>query len=139
MSNTFKLRLVAPDSPEILDDVTYVVLPGGAGEFGVLAKHMPFVSTLRPGTLEITRGGLKEFYFIAGGYAEVNPTSVVVLAEEYEKSDKIDLERAMLSKKQAEEKLAAKLPETNIIKEKHALARNEARLQTIEKAKSYKK
>ncbi len=139
MSKTFKLQVVAPDSPSVMEDVTSVILPGGDGEFGVLAHHMRLISTLKPGTLEVTKDGVKEFYFIAGGYVEVNPTSVIVLAEEYEKSDKIDVERSTLSKKQAEEKLASKAEGVSIVKEKHALARNEARLQTVEKAKAYKK
>jgi F-type H+-transporting ATPase subunit epsilon len=94
---------------------------------------------LKPGTLEVTKNGIKEFYFLAGGYVEVNPTSVIVLAEEYEKSEKIDIERSQLSKKQAEDKLASKAEGVSLVKEKHALARSKARLQTIEKARAYKK
>jgi F-type H+-transporting ATPase subunit epsilon len=139
MSKTFQLQLVAPDSPSITEEVTSIILPGGDGEFGVLAHHMPLISTLKPGTLEVTKNGVKEFYFLAGGYVEVNPTSVIVLAEEYEKSDKIDVERSQLSKKQAADKLAAKAEGVSVVKEKHALARSEARLKTVEKAKAYKK
>lgn len=139
MSKTFKLQVVAPDSPAITEEVTSVILPGGAGEFGVLAHHMPLISTLKPGTLEVTTNGVKEFYFIAGGYVEVNPTSVIVLAEKYEKSDGIDVEKAMLSKKHAEEKLASKAEGVSIQTEKHSLERNNARLQTVEKAKAHKK
>jgi F-type H+-transporting ATPase subunit epsilon len=139
MSKTFKLQIVAPDSPAIMEEATSVVLPGGAGEFGVLARHMPLISTLKPGTLEVTANGVKVFYFIAGGYVEVTPASVIVLAVEYEKSDKIDVERSRLSKNQAEERLASKAEGISVQKEKHALARNEARLQTVEKAKAYKK
>ncbi len=139
MSKTFQLNLVAPDRPSLTEEVTALVLPGGAGEFGVLAGHMPLISTLKPGTLEVTKNGVKEFYFIAGGYAEVNGTSVIVLAEEYEKSETIDVERSQLSKKQAEEKLTSKAEGVNLTKEKHALDRNVARLSTVEKAKAYKK
>ncbi len=139
MSKTFKLQVVAPDRPSIQEDVTAVILPGGAGEFGVLAQHMPLISTLKAGTLEVTKAGVKEFYFIAGGFVEVNPTSVIVLAEEYEKADEIDVARAQMSKKQAQEKLAEKKEGVDMVKEKHALARNEARLHTVEKAKSLKK
>jgi F-type H+-transporting ATPase subunit epsilon len=139
MSKTFKLNLVAPDRPSLTEEVTSLVLPGGAGEFGVLAGHMLLISTLKPGTLEVTKGGVKEFYFIAGGYAEVNGTSVIVLAEEYEKASEINVERSQLSKKQAEEKLASKAEGVNLTKEKNALNRNEARLQTVEKAKAFKK
>jgi F-type H+-transporting ATPase subunit epsilon len=139
MAKTFKLQLVAPDRPSITEEVTAVILPGEVGEFGVLAQHMPLISTLKPGTLEVTKDGVKEFYFIAGGYAEVNPTSVIVLAEEYEKSETIDVERSVLSKKQSEEKLAAKAEGVDLLKEKHVLSRNNARLQTVEKAKAYKK
>ncbi len=139
MSKTFQLNLVAPDRPSLTEEVTSLVLPGGVGEFGVLAGHMPLISTLKAGTLEVTKGGVKEFYFIAGGYAEVNGTSVIVLAEEYEKSDAIDVDRSQLSKKQAEEKLASKAEGVNLTKEKHAFDRNVARLSTVEKAKAYKK
>ena len=89
--------------------------------------------------MEVTKAGAKEFYFIAGGFVEVNPTSVIVLAEEYEKADEIDVTRAQMSKKQAEEKLAEKKEGVDVMKEKHALTRNEARLLTVEKAKSLKK
>ena len=139
MSKTFKLQVVAPESPSILEDVTSVILPGGAGEFGVLAHHMPLISTLKPGTLEVTKDGVKEFYFVAGGYVEVNRTSVIVLAEAYEKSDAIDMERAALSKKHAEEKLTSKAEGISVQAEKHTLDRSKARIQTIEKAKAYKK
>lgn len=139
MSKTFNLQLVAPDKPSLSEEVTSVILPGGAGEFGVLAGHMPLISTLKAGTLEVTKNGVKEFYFIAGGYVEVNGASVIVLAEEYEKSDEIDVERSQLSKKQAEEKLASKTEGVSLVKEKHAFERNVARLMTVEKAKSAKK
>jgi F-type H+-transporting ATPase subunit epsilon len=139
MSKTFKLQVVAPDRPSISEEVTAIILPGGAGEFGVMAGHMPIISTLKAGTLEVTKAGVKEFYFIAGGFVEVNPTSVIVLAEEYEKADEIDVPRAELSKKHAQEKLAEKKEGVDLTKEKHALARNEARLLTVEKAKSLKK
>jgi F-type H+-transporting ATPase subunit epsilon len=139
MSKTFKLQVVAPDRPTFEEEVTSIILPGGAGEFGVLAHHMSLLSTLVPGTLEVTKGSAKDFYFIAGGFAEVNGTSVIVLAEEYEKADEIDVTRAQMSKKQAEEKLADKKEGVDLLKEKHALARNQARLVTVEKAKSHKK
>lgn len=139
MSKTFKLNLVAPDRPSLTEEVTSVVLPGGAGEFGVMAGHMPLISTLKAGTLEVTKNGVKEFFFIAGGYAEVNGASVIVLAEEYEKSDEIDVEQSQLSKKKSEEKLASKSEDVNLIKEKNALDRSVARLQTVEKAKASKK
>jgi F-type H+-transporting ATPase subunit epsilon len=138
MSKTFQLNLVAPDRPSLTEEVTSLVLPGGAGEFGVLAGHMQLISTLKAGTLEVTKGGVKDFYFIAGGYAEVNGSSVIVLAEEYEKASEVDVERALLSKKQAEEKLSSKAEGTNLVKEKHALDRSIARLQTVEKAKGKK-
>ena len=139
MSKTFTLNLVAPDRPSLTEEVTSVVLPGGAGEFGVLAGHMPLISTLKAGTLEVTKGGVKEFYFIAGGYAEVNGKSVIILAEEYERAEEIDVERSKLSQKQAQEKLASKAEGVNALKERHSLDRNTARLLTVEKAKAGKK
>ena len=139
MSKTFKLQLVAPDRPSINEEVTAVNLPGGAGEFGVMAGHMSLLSTLRPGTLRVTHGQQRDLYFIAGGFAEVNGSSVIVLAEEYVKADEIDVEEARKTKKQSQDLLAEKKEGTDIKAAQLALARAEARLKAFEEAKSLKK
>ncbi len=135
MSNTLKLQVVSPDKPGFAADVTLVTLPGTAGQFGVMAKHMPIMATIKPGTLKVTAGGKKEFYFVSKGFVEVNPKSVTVLAEAYEKSDEIDVERARKSKEKAQALLSSKKEMKNNPEALSSLERALGRLKVIEEAK----
>jgi len=139
MANTFNLQVVAPDKPAIAEEATLVVLPGEMGEFGVMAHHMAFLSTLKPGTVRVVKGQTRELYFVAGGFAEVNQTSVIILAEDYERADEIDLESAKKLKAQAQSQLAEKKEGADLEAVKHALARADARIKTVEEAKTLKK
>jgi len=139
MSKTFKFQVVAPDSPVIIEEANLVELPGEVGEFGVMAGHMSLLSTLKPGTLRVISGQKRELYFVAGGFAEVNGSSVIVLAEEYVKAEEIDAESAQKNKKQAQDQLAEKREGLDVKALQHALARAEARLKTVEEAKALKK
>ena len=136
--NTFNLQVVAPDKPAISEEATLAVLPGEMGEFGVMAQHMAFLSTLKPGTLRIVKGNSRELYFVAGGFAEVNQSSVIILAEEYERADEIDVEGAKQSLKKAEEKLANE-EKSDDEAARQAILRARARLKTAEEAKTLKK
>jgi F-type H+-transporting ATPase subunit epsilon len=138
MSKTFQLQVVAPDKPALSQEATLVVLPGEVGEFGVMAQHMALLSTLKPGTLKIVKGQETELYFVSGGFAEVNQSSVIVLAEEYERADEIDVEAAQKAKKRAEEQL---VNEDKIDDEaaKQTLARAVARLKVAAEAKALKR
>jgi F-type H+-transporting ATPase subunit epsilon len=139
MSKTFKLQVVAPDKPAIAEDATLVVLPGTVGEFGVMADHMSLMSALKPGTMRILKGQTRDLYFIAGGFAEVHHSSVIVLAEEYERAGEIDGEEVRKAKKRAEEQLAEKKPGTDMEAIQNSLARAEARLKALEEFKASKK
>jgi F-type H+-transporting ATPase subunit epsilon len=136
---TFKLQVAAPDHPAITEEASLVVLPGEVGEFGVMAGHMSLLSTLKPGTMRVVKGQERELYFLAGGYAEVNGSSVIVLAEEYVKAGEIDVEEARKTKKLSEEALAEKKEGMDLKAAQLALARAEARLKTAEEAKAAKK
>jgi len=138
MSKNFKLQLVAPDHPAITQEVNLVVLPGQMGEFGVMGGHMSLLSTLKPGTLRVVRDHERELYFVAGGFAEVNASSVTVLAEEYVKADEIDVQEAQKLKKYSEEQLAEKKEGVDLKAAQLSLARAEARLKVVEEAKASK-
>ncbi len=117
MSKTFKLQVVAPDCAAVSEDATLVVLPGEMGEFGVMAGHVPFLSSLKPGVMRVVRDGERKLFFVAGGFAEVNASSVTVLAEAYERSEEIDVEAAQKAIEKAEAKAeAAKLFSANLKK-----------------------
>jgi F-type H+-transporting ATPase subunit epsilon len=78
---TFHFDLVSPEKLLVSGEVDQVDLPGSEGDFGVLAGHAPVVATLRPGILVIYREGGEMRVVINGGFAEVGPTGLTVLAE----------------------------------------------------------
>lgn len=78
---TFPFELVSPERLVYSGKVSEVVVPGTEGEFGILAGHAPFVSTLKPGVLTIKGDGAPLKLFVRGGFAEANPQGLTVLAE----------------------------------------------------------
>lgn len=74
-------ELVSPERLLMSDDVDAVEIPGTEGDMGILPGHAPVLSTLRPGVVTVTRGGKSERIFVRGGFAEVNPQGLTVLAE----------------------------------------------------------
>jgi F-type H+-transporting ATPase subunit epsilon len=76
-------ELVSPERLLLSEEVDMVVVPGEEGDFGVLERHAPLISTLRPGVIQVHNGGtVTERIFVAGGFAEVTPVRCTVLAEE---------------------------------------------------------
>lgn len=104
---TFKFELVSPERVLMSAEVEQVVLPGTEGDFAVLAGHAPFVSTLRPGVLDVTTPAGSKRLLVKGGFAEVDPARLTVLAEQA--FDVADLDAAKVSREleMAESELAA--------------------------------
>lgn len=84
MADTFHFEIVTPAKATLSQQAELVIIPGAAGNFGVLPGHAPLLSTLRPGTIEIRDRQLKilQQVFVEGGFAEVTPERCTVLAEE---------------------------------------------------------
>ncbi|MEA2954406.1 MAG: F-type H+-transporting ATPase subunit epsilon, partial [Alphaproteobacteria bacterium] len=78
---TFHFDLVAPDKLLFSGEVDQVDVPGAEGDFGVLAGHAPLVATLKPGILVVHEGGQKKRIVVTGGFAEVNPQGLTILAD----------------------------------------------------------
>ena len=88
-----RLELVSPEKLLLAEDVTMVVMPGTDGQFGVLADHIPLVSTLEPGIIDVYQGSdVDHRIFVAGGFVEVDGERCVVLAEDAAPLDKLDAE-----------------------------------------------
>jgi F-type H+-transporting ATPase subunit epsilon len=82
MPDPFKFELVSPEKLLVSSEVEQVLVPGSEGDMTVLAYHAPVLTTLRPGLLDIGfPGGKRQRFFIRGGFAEVNPAGLTVLAE----------------------------------------------------------
>ncbi|MCA0450099.1 MAG: F0F1 ATP synthase subunit epsilon [Proteobacteria bacterium] len=91
MTGKTKFELVSPERLVLSENVDMVVVPGSEGDFGVLAGHSPVVSTLRFGTIDVhDNGAVKDRIFVAGGFAEVTPEGVTVLAEDAARLTEID-------------------------------------------------
>ena len=96
------LEIVTPERLAYSDTVDAVNLPGIEGELGVLPHHAPLVSMLGVGELRIRKGGAEESFAIVGGFLQVRPDKVVVMAETADMASEIDLERAQEARRSAE-------------------------------------
>ena len=103
---TFHFDLVSPEKLLISGEVEQVDIPGAEGDFGVMAGHAPFVTTLRPGILTIKRNGSEEQVVIFGGFAEVSPTGLTVLADVATAVEDFDKAALATQIKKTEEKVA---------------------------------
>jgi F-type H+-transporting ATPase subunit epsilon len=96
------LEIVTPERLAYSDTVDAVNLPGIEGELGVLPHHAPLVTMLGVGELRIRKGGAEESFAIVGGFLQVRPDRVVVMAETADMASDIDLEKAQEAKRAAE-------------------------------------
>jgi F-type H+-transporting ATPase subunit epsilon len=99
------LEIVTPERLAYSDTVDAVNLPGIEGELGVLPHHAPLVSMLGVGELRIRKGGTEESFAIVGGFLQVRPDKVVVMAETADMASEIDLEKAQQARREAEQAL----------------------------------
>ena len=107
---TIRCEIVSQDRTVFTGDVDIVVLPGAAGEMGILPKHAPVLTTLKYGFVRVRKSGAEEVFAVAGGVAEVQPEIVTILADAAENVEEIDEARAEAARKRAEEILAKGVP-----------------------------
>ena len=107
---TIRCEIVSQDRMVYEGDVDIVVLPGAAGEMGILPHHAPLLTTLKYGFIKVRRQGEEQVFTVSGGVAEVQPDVVTVLADAAENVAEIDVARAEAAKKSAEEMLAKGSP-----------------------------
>ncbi len=131
--STMKLEIVTAERQVFSGDVTTVIAEGTEGQMTVLPKHAPLITMLAPGELVIRKDGDEQYMVISGGFMEVMPEKVIVLADACERSDEIDLERAAAAKQRAEERLKSLTPDIDQSRAEAALRRSLARLRVAEK------
>jgi F-type H+-transporting ATPase subunit epsilon len=123
-----KLDIVTAERNVYSDEVDMVTAPGIEGELGILPRHAPLMTALQPGELRIRKGDEVEYFAIGGGFLEVRPDRVIVLADSAERADEIDIERAEAARRRAEEMLQKGVPEGQIEAIEGALRRSKVRL-----------
>ncbi|PIE59635.1 MAG: ATP synthase F1 subunit epsilon [Desulfobulbus propionicus] len=129
------LEVVTPGGPVVSEDVDIVTAPGISGEFGVLANHAPFLSTIKTGTLTYRKNKQTSYLMVSGGFSEVSNNKITFLVESAEYGKDIDVERALQAKERAEKRLAQGQQAAegiNRTRAEAALRRAAARLRTAE-------
>ena len=126
----YPLRVVSVERSLFESDVEFIIATGADGELGVLARHAPLMTVLKPGALRIqeTLGAPEQLLFVGGGFLEVLPDRVTVLADVAEHAEEISVERAEEARKRAQERLAGTLTTAEEAEFNQALAIAEARL-----------
>jgi F-type H+-transporting ATPase subunit epsilon len=103
--SSIKLDIVTAERVVFSGDVDEVIAPGVEGQLGILPHHAPLMTMLRAGELVARTGGKDEILAISGGFLEVRPDRVIILADAAERAEEIDITRAETAKKRAEERL----------------------------------
>jgi F-type H+-transporting ATPase subunit epsilon len=135
---TLRLEIVTAERMVYSDDVNEVVAWGIEGQLGILPHHAPLVTMLQPGDLFIKKDTEEQYMSISGGFLEVRPDKVIVLADACERAEEIDVERAEAAKRRAEEILKTKPPEVDTTAAEAALRRSLVRLKVVEKRRRRK-
>ena len=119
------------------DELDMIILPGIEGEMGVLPRHTPLLTALKPGVITIRKAGVEELFSVGGGFVEVRPHKVTVLATAAEHSEEIDIQRAEAARQSAAEALQHP-PEGNmsLALMHQALMRAETRLKVINRRRN---
>ena len=129
------LEVVTPSGAVVSEEVDIVTAPGVGGEFGVLANHAPFLSTIKTGTLSFKKDKVSKYLMVTGGFTEVSNNKITFLVESAEFGNDIDVDRALRAKERAEKRLlqAQQAAEKiNRVRAEAALQRALARIRTAE-------
>ncbi len=103
---SIRLEIVTGERLVYAEDVDSVAVPGVEGELGVLPRHAALMTTLQPGELRVNKGGEQIMMAVSGGFMEVLPHKVTILADTAERADEIDEARAEAARRRAQERLA---------------------------------
>lgn len=132
MAATIRLEIVTPYGLTFSGEVNELTATGTEGEFGVLPGHTSLMTTLAIGMLTYKKERELGYFFVSGGYTEVEADKVTILADSAERSEDIDVERARAAMKRAEERLK-QAENIDFLRAQTALSRAAIRVQVAEK------
>jgi F-type H+-transporting ATPase subunit epsilon len=138
MAEKLQLEVVTPKGAVVSEAVDLVTAPGYAGEFGILANHAPFLSTIKIGVLNYKKDAQVEDLMVSGGFCEVSNNKVTFLVESAERGAEIDVDRALRAKERAEKRLAEAMTQREKIdrtRAEAAMQRALSRLRVAERRK----
>jgi F-type H+-transporting ATPase subunit epsilon len=126
--STIKCDIVTVERQVYSDEVDMVVAPGIMGTLGILPHHAPLITALEEGELRLKKGEKEEHFAISGGYMEVCPDAVIIMADTAERAEEIDEARAEAARQRAEQFLKEKPPDIDRAAIEGALRRSYVRL-----------
>ncbi len=129
---TQRLEVVTPEKKVYSEDVRFVVVPGVVGELGILPDHAPLMSGLKTGVMKVQQEGKTFKMAVSGGFVEVRSSRVTVLADSAERAEQIDRNRAEAAKARAEQRLATKSADVDVLRAEMALQRALNRLKALQ-------
>lgn len=139
-STQLQVDIVSAEGAIYSSNASMVVLPGVDGELGVLPNHSPLLSMLKPGEARITTtGGDIDYIYLSGGHVEIQPNTVIVLADTVLRSDEVDLQAALAAKAQAEKTIHTARLYLDRDMAQLELIKALAQLKVAEDARRYKK
>ncbi|GAA0468618.1 F0F1 ATP synthase subunit epsilon [Alkalibacillus silvisoli] len=131
---TLTVSVVTPDGPVLEESFEMVSVRAEGGELGILPGHIPLVAPLTISAVRLKKQGKTEFVAVSGGFLEVRPDQVTILAQAAEKPSEIDVDRAESAKQRAEERVnQTKSEEIDFKRAKLALNRATNRLEVVNK------
>lgn len=130
-----KLDIVTPEESVFSDEVDMLVAPGIEGQLGILPHHTPLMTILGIGELVMRNGKEEQFLAIGGGYLEVQPDRVIVLADAAERAEDIDVSRAEAARERAQRSMAEKPSGLDAAQAEAALKRSLIRLKVATRRK----
>ena len=137
--SSLKIDIVTAERIVYSAEVDIVIAPGVEGQLGILPHHAPLMTILQAGELVVRKGAEEESLAISGGFLEVRPDRVIVLADQAERAEEIDAERAEVAKKRAEQRLKEKPAGLDETRAEAALRRAMVRLTVADKMKRRRK
>ena len=138
MANTLHVDVISAEAQIYSGPAEFVVLPGIEGELGIYPRHTPLFTAIRPGAvrMRVPNQEQEEFVFVQGGFLEVQPTSVTVLADTAIRAKDLDEAKALDAKKAAEEAMANKTSSEEIATAEAELAVAMAQIEAIRKLRN---
>ena len=133
---SIRVDIVTAERLVFSQDADIVMVPGIEGEMGILPHHEPIMTMIKPGEILIRKGTEEYSLAVSGGFLEVTPDHITILADAAERADEIDIARAEAAKKRAEEKLTTHAADTDSANAEASLRRALARIKVAEKRRS---
>jgi len=133
MMSTIRLDIITAERQVFSDDVNMVIAPGAEGMLGILPHHAPLMTIMVPGEMVIKKDNEENYLSVTGGFLEVKPDRIVILADACERCEEIDLERAEEARKRAEERLKTTVSGVDHSRAEAALRRSLARIKVAQR------